>query len=105
MSVPAEHRHGAEGTDHSKAFGIGVALNVAFVIAELSFGLLAHSLALLAHVVLEPRQGNDELLDRSARELRERFAIGHTTIQIERSGELASQPLHTSDATEREATA
>ena len=33
---------------HSKAFAIGIALNLAYVIAEIVFGLLAHSLALVA---------------------------------------------------------
>jgi cobalt-zinc-cadmium efflux system protein len=34
--------------DHDKAFAIGVALNLAYVIAQVAFGILAHSLALLA---------------------------------------------------------
>ncbi|OYV66566.1 MAG: cation transporter, partial [Gemmatimonadetes bacterium 21-71-4] len=34
--------------DYSRAFGIGMALNAAFVCAELFFGLKSHSLALIA---------------------------------------------------------
>jgi cobalt-zinc-cadmium efflux system protein len=50
-----EHAHGAHGHSHGhapasfdRAFAIGVGLNVAFVIAELAFGLRTHSLALVA---------------------------------------------------------
>jgi cobalt-zinc-cadmium efflux system protein len=50
-----EHAHGAHGHSHGhapasfdRAFAIGVGLNVAFVIAELVFGLRTHSLALVA---------------------------------------------------------
>src|SRR5690242_13696825 len=47
------HSHGPGGHAHAppsfdKAFAIGVGLNVAFVVAELAFGLRAHSLALIA---------------------------------------------------------
>ena len=47
------HGHGARGHLHApvsfdRAFAIGVGLNVAFVIAELGFGLRTHSLALIA---------------------------------------------------------
>lgn len=47
------HAHGARGHVHGpasfdRAFAIGVGLNVAFVIAELGFGVRTHSLALVA---------------------------------------------------------
>src|SRR5690349_9826009 len=47
------HAHGPEGHVHApasfdRAFAIGVGLNVAFVVAELAFGLRSHSLALIA---------------------------------------------------------
>jgi cobalt-zinc-cadmium efflux system protein len=47
------HAHGALGHVHApasfdRAFAIGVGLNVAFVIAELGFGVRTHSLALVA---------------------------------------------------------
>lgn len=47
------HAHGARGHVHGpasfdRAFAIGVGLNVAFVIAEIGFGLRTHSLALVA---------------------------------------------------------
>ncbi len=40
------HHHGPAG--HDRAFAVGVALNVAYVAVEASFGFTAHSLALLA---------------------------------------------------------
>ena len=55
-----DHEHGHEGHSHGghghvhapanfgKAFAIGVALNVAFVVIEVVYGLLGHSVALLA---------------------------------------------------------
>jgi cobalt-zinc-cadmium efflux system protein len=39
------HHH---GTDFGRAFAIGVALNLAYVVAEVAWGLSAHSVALLA---------------------------------------------------------
>ena len=51
----AEHGHGHEGHGHShapasfgKAFAIGTALNVGFVVVEATYGLIAGSVALLA---------------------------------------------------------
>ena len=40
------HQH--DHTDYNRAFAIGVALNIGFIIVEIVFGLLADSLALLA---------------------------------------------------------
>ncbi len=40
------HEHGAG--DYNRAFAIGIALNVSFVIVEAVYGVLAHSVALLA---------------------------------------------------------
>ena len=47
------HSHGPGGHAHApasfgKAFAIGILLNVAFVVIEAAFGVLSHSLALLA---------------------------------------------------------
>ncbi|WP_420131540.1 cation diffusion facilitator family transporter [Rhodopseudomonas sp.] len=47
------HRHGAGAHDHTptdfgRAFAIGIALNIAFVIAEAVFGWLGNSMALIA---------------------------------------------------------
>lgn len=48
------HTHGAHGHHHhapgsfDRAFAIGVALNLAFVVAEVAYGLRAHSLALIS---------------------------------------------------------
>jgi cobalt-zinc-cadmium efflux system protein len=50
--VPHDHSHGhdhARATgDFGRAFAIGIALNVGFVIAEVVFGFLANSMSLLA---------------------------------------------------------
>jgi cobalt-zinc-cadmium efflux system protein len=45
------HNHselGGSASSHTKAFAIGIALNVSYVAAEAIFGLLSHSLALVA---------------------------------------------------------
>ena len=44
ISAMSHHDH----ADYKRAFAIGVALNVAFVIVQVVFGIFAHSLALLA---------------------------------------------------------
>jgi cobalt-zinc-cadmium efflux system protein len=48
-----DHRHGSPGHIHApnnfgKAFALGVALNAAFVVLEVIYGILGHSVALLA---------------------------------------------------------
>ncbi len=43
-----EHGHDQSPADYNRAFAIGIALNVAFVIIEAVYGVLASSLALLA---------------------------------------------------------
>lgn len=42
------HAHSHAPADFGRAFAIGVALNTAFVVVEVIYGLLAHSLALVA---------------------------------------------------------
>src|SRR5215210_2663502 len=42
------HDHGHAPADFGRAFAIGIALNLGFVIAETVFGFLANSMALLA---------------------------------------------------------
>lgn len=46
--VEAHHHHHHGPARYDRAFAIGIGLNVAFVIAELIFGVRAHSLALTA---------------------------------------------------------
>jgi len=46
-----EHGHGHSGHDHGTAFAVGVALNTAFVVAEVVGGLAGNSVALLADAV------------------------------------------------------
>jgi cobalt-zinc-cadmium efflux system protein len=45
------HGHAHGPARHDAAFAIGVALNTAFVVAEIGFGLAAHSVALVADAV------------------------------------------------------
>jgi cobalt-zinc-cadmium efflux system protein len=42
------HDHGHGPANYDKAFAIGIALNISYVVVEAVFGVLAHSLALLA---------------------------------------------------------
>ena len=42
------HNHGHGPANYDKAFAIGIVLNVTYVVVEAVFGVLAHSLALLA---------------------------------------------------------
>ena len=55
---PGEHRHAHEHAGHShtpssfgRAFAIGITLNAAYVVAQVFYGLAAHSVALLADAV------------------------------------------------------
>ena len=43
-----EHSHSHGTTRHDRAFLLGVALNLGFVVVEVVFGLVAHSMALVA---------------------------------------------------------
>src|SRR5882757_5896036 len=48
-----DHHHGAGGHQHApanfgRAFAIGIALNLAYIVGEAFYGVIAHSLALLA---------------------------------------------------------
>ena len=43
-----DHAHGRAPTNYSRAFAIGILLNLAFTVAEATFGILSHSLALLS---------------------------------------------------------
>ena len=42
------HDHGQPPANYDKAFAIGIALNLSYVVVEAVFGGLAHSLALVA---------------------------------------------------------
>jgi cobalt-zinc-cadmium efflux system protein len=47
MNREAHHHHQHAAPDYNRAFAIGVALNVAFVIIEVFYGVMANSLALI----------------------------------------------------------
>jgi len=42
------HHHGQAGDDFTRAFAVGIALNVAIVMVELIYGFLGNSMALIA---------------------------------------------------------
>src|ERR1700740_2902653 len=44
----AHHHHDHDREDFTRAFALGIALNVAIVLVELVFGILANSMALVA---------------------------------------------------------
>jgi cobalt-zinc-cadmium efflux system protein len=44
----AGHDHGQGTREYGRAFAIGIALNLAFVVVEVAYGVVAHSVALLA---------------------------------------------------------
>jgi len=48
MAHQHDHGHHHSPHGHDRAFAIGTALNLGFVVAEIAFGLLANSMALLA---------------------------------------------------------
>src|SRR5438552_17207681 len=48
MSGHSPHCHGHERDDFTRAFALGIALNVAIVLIELVYGFLANSMALVA---------------------------------------------------------
>src|SRR5688572_27496425 len=48
MGAGHSHSHAHGGTSHGRAFGIGIALNTAFVAVEAAFGILSGSMALVA---------------------------------------------------------
>jgi len=47
MGAGHNHNHAA-GADFGRAFAIGIALNIGFVIVEVVYGFVANSMALLA---------------------------------------------------------
>lgn len=84
----AEHDHAGHGHSHApkdfgRAFAIGTALNLAFVIVEAVYGLIAGSMALLADAGHNLSDVLGLLIAWGAATLKERFEIGHATIQIE----------------------
>src|SRR5215813_3820871 len=45
------HHHQHEAASYGRAFAIGIALNLAFVIVEIVFGGMSHSLALIGDAI------------------------------------------------------
>ena len=57
------HEHPAPGARLGRAFAIGIALNLAFVVAEVICGLMANSLALVADAIRDCSRRGDIVLD------------------------------------------
>ena len=47
MSPESHHHHHHAAPDYSRAFAVGVALNIIFVVIEVAYGVMANSLALI----------------------------------------------------------
>ena len=42
------HSHGHAASDFGRAFAIGIALNLTFVVVEIAYGIYGHSVALIS---------------------------------------------------------
>ncbi|MCF7801618.1 MAG: cation diffusion facilitator family transporter [Candidatus Marinimicrobia bacterium] len=78
------------GKDYGKAFAIGVALNVAFIIIEVVFGLLSNSLALIADAGHNLSDVLGLLLAWGAAILVKKSATGNYTYGFKKSSVLAA---------------
>ena len=47
MNPESNHHHHHAAPDYSRAFAVGVALNIIFVVIEVAYGVMANSLALI----------------------------------------------------------
>ena len=61
MNQERHHHHHHEAPDYNRAFAVGVALNVIFVVIEVAYGVMADSLALIELV----EQLEEELSERT----------------------------------------
>jgi cobalt-zinc-cadmium efflux system protein len=82
--------HGHEVTDFGRAFVIGITLNFAFVIVEVVYGLLAHSMALVADAGHNLSDVLGLVLSLGAAMLAKRRATSRHTYGFRRSTILAS---------------
>jgi len=86
--MPHNHNHGTD--NYNRAFAIGVALNLAFVAAEATFGILSDSLALLADASHNLSDVLGLLLAWGARILSRRHASSRRTYGLRKSTVLAA---------------
>ena len=84
------HAHGPAAQDFSRAFAIGVALNIGFVVVEAAYGFLANSLALLADAGHNLSDVLGLLLAWGAAALVKRRPTARHTYGLKRSSILAS---------------
>ena len=79
-----------EQRDFGRAFAVGVALNTGFIVAELVFGLIGHSLALLADAGHNLSDVLGLLMAWAAANLQDRRATQRYTYGLRRSSVLAA---------------
>lgn len=84
------HAHGRAAQDFSRAFAIGIALNIGFVVVEAAYGFLANSLALLADAGHNLSDVLGLLLAWGAAALVKRRPTARHTYGLKRSSILAS---------------
>ena len=89
MHSDHDHHHGLPG-DFGKAFAIGIALNVTYVVVQVLFGLVAHSLALLSDAGHNLSDVLGLLLAWGATMLARKRPTAHYTYGFRRSTILAS---------------
>jgi cobalt-zinc-cadmium efflux system protein len=89
MHSDHDHHHGLPG-DLGKAFAIGIALNVTYVVVQVLFGLVAHSLALLSDAGHNLSDVLGLLLAWGATMLARKRPTAHYTYGFRRSTILAS---------------
>jgi cobalt-zinc-cadmium efflux system protein len=85
-----DHGHGHAPADFSRAFAVGVALNLAFVVVEAAYGFLANSLALLADAGHNLGDVLGLLMAWAAAVLMKRRPTARRTYGLKRSSILAS---------------
>lgn len=90
MSHPHAHGHSHAPANYGRAFAIGVTLNVAFVVVELFYGVLAKSLALVADAGHNASDVLGLLISWGAFALSQRRPSARFTYGLRRSSILAS---------------
>ncbi|ADV66003.1 cation diffusion facilitator family transporter [Deinococcus maricopensis] len=84
------HGHSHAPTHYGRAFAIGITLNVGFVLLELTYGLLSHSLALIADAGHNASDVLGLIIAWTAHTLSRRRPTTHYTYGLRRTSILAS---------------
>ena len=88
--MPHDHDHSHASKDFGKAFAIGTALNLAYVVVQVCFGIFAHSVALLADAGHNLGDVLGLLLAWAAMRLAKTRPTTHRTYGLRRSSILAA---------------